>query len=146
MPITEVPIERPVFAPLSGLISTRLFVSHRDTSIKDLRISFHCTSDAWVQIQQEALFNYASDICGPVFGGGFNPSKEYIVTVGLKPEHLIVLSILFEGEDLVNWLFDSSNTVDLTNPQNYLLYSVMQQVTPKTQWGMTTTFHPVGAA
>jgi hypothetical protein len=98
---------------------------------------------AWVQIQEEVLFNYRPEICGPVFGGGFNPTKEYIITVGLKPEHVTVLSILFEGEDLLEWLLSPSNSVDLSDSENYLLYSVMQQITPKTQWGMTTTYHPV---
>jgi hypothetical protein len=145
MAISEMSVEDALFAPKLGASSMRLFVSHQNSTIQDLRISFHSKAMDWVRIQKDALFNYSPDICGPVFGGGFNPTREYIITVGLKPEQVTVLSILFEGGNLLEWLFSPSNTVDLSNPDNYLLYSVMQQVTPKTQWGMTTTFHPVGA-
>jgi hypothetical protein len=143
MSITEIPLEKSLFPSELGATNFRLFVSHQSDTIQDLRISFDSRVMAWVQIQEEVLFNYRPEICGPVFGGGFNPTKEYIITVGLKPEHVTVLSILFEGEDLLEWLLSPSNSVDLSDSENYLLYSVMQQITPKTQWGMTTTYHPV---
>ena len=142
MAIIEIPISESFLPKELKASKLEIMVRHQNTTIQDIRVSFYSTALGWLFMQSERLFNYTEDICGPIFGGGFNPAKDYIITIGVKPEHVTVLSILYDGESLAEWLFGSSTAIDLSDPNNYLLYSVMQQITPKTQWGMSTTFHP----
>ena len=85
------------------------------------------------------LFNYSPDICGPIFGGGFNPSKPYIITVELHSEQLTWLSLSLGDLSIDRW-FDTPEMMASFRPQKFLLISTMQPITPKTKWGMSTTF------
>ena len=75
-------------------------------------------------------------------GFGFNHQKEYIFTIGLQSDQVTILSILAEDpSSVLKTLCTAEHNPDFLNLNSYLLLSVMQQVTPKTQWGMTTTYY-----
>ena len=121
----------------------KIEVQYNGASLTDVRISFACGMREWIEIQDQRMFGYSPEVCGPIFGGGFNPTKDYLVTVGLKASQITALSILYDGEDINQWLVGEQAVRFLSNQENFLLFAVMQQVTPKTQWGLTTTYHPV---
>lgn len=126
--------------------SQKLTLALSDVGLKNCQIELRCDADGWVAIQEAEAFNYSPDICGPIFGGGFNPLKEYIITVELKSEQLAYLSIMYLSQNIEEWLEDSEVQRLFKDVDNFLLITVMQQFTPKTQWGMSTiysdTHHP----
>ena len=75
-------------------------------------------------------------------GFGFNARKEYIFSVGLQPDQTTILSILSETADTaLDTLTKAEHNPAFVDLKSYRLLSVMQQVTSKTQWGMTTTYY-----
>ena len=74
-------------------------------------------------------------------GGKFSPHKEFIFTIRLKSEHVTMISILAESPSKALHLLKSKDYPVFSQQESYLLISVMQQITPKTQWGMTTSFY-----
>ena len=132
----------PLFVSLN-ISQATVNIEYHNSSITDIRIIFLCDLSGWITIQDEGLFGHRPEICGAVFGGGFNPTKAYTITIGMKAEHVTILSILYAEEILEEWIFQAPQSNVLSEQKNYVLYSVMQQATPKTQWGMTTSYHPV---
>ena len=115
--------------------------SNNDTVV-DIHIEFRGQHTVWEQIQSKAMFSYSEDICGPIMGFGFNNQKEYIFTIGLSSDQVTILSILTESTTAVlETLLKAEHNPAFAELESYLLLSVMQQVTPKTQWGMTTTYY-----
>ena len=111
-----------------------------DHMIQDVQLVLTGNIQTWIQIQDEKWFAFRKDICGPIFGGEFHAFRDYLITVGLNAQDITMLSILWEKEDLQLFLQKKDVQNILSNPTCYRLYSVMQQFTPKTQWGMTTTY------
>ena len=108
--------------------------------IQEVRLVLTGNIQTWLQVQNERWFAYRKDICGPVFGGEFHALKDYIITVGLNNQESTMLSIFWSGEELEDFINKKEVQKLLTDPNCYRLYSVMQNFTPKTQWGMTTTY------
>ena len=116
-------------------------LSNNDT-IVDINIEFRGPHSVWEQIQSKSMFSYADEICGPIMGFGFNNQKEYIFTIGLQSDQVTMLSILTESESSVlETLLKAEHHPSFREQKSYHLLSVMQQMTPKTQWGMTTTYY-----
>lgn len=141
MKLVEVPIDlQNHFFPNLPCKKQVLQFFFTDQMIKDIQLVLTGTMHAWIQVQDERWFSYRKDICGPIFGGQFHAFKDYNITVGLKSQEITMLSILWEKEELEKFLEKKDVQNILNNPNCYRLYSVMQQFTPKTQWGMTTTY------
>ena len=118
----------------------RLRFSLTQQSIQEIQLVLTGDIHTWVQIQDQKLFAYQKNICGPIFGGEFQAFKDYIITAGLRSQDVTMLSVLWEREDLETFVKKQGVHRILTNPSSYRLYSVMQQFNAKTQWGMTTTY------
>ena len=109
--------------------------------IIDIRIEFRGDHAIWEQIKSESLFAYKEEICGPIMGFGFNPKKEYVFSVGLQSDQVTILAILAESpSNALETLLKAAHNPAFLDLKSYRLLSVMQHVTPKTQWGMTTTY------
>ena len=114
----------------------------RGDKIVDIRLEFRGDHAIWERIKTEPLFAYKKEICGPIMGFGFKSDKEYIFTVGLLPDQITILSILAESTDkALETLLKATTNPAFLDLRSYRLLSVMQQITPKTQWGMTTTYY-----
>ena len=114
----------------------------RGNKIVDVRLEFRGAHSMWEKIKTEPLFAYKEEICGPIMGFGFKSNKEYIFTVGLLPDQITILSILSESTDkALETLLQAATHPAFLELTSYRLLSVMQQVTPKTQWGMTTSYY-----
>ena len=115
--------------------------SNNDTLV-DIHIEFRGHHEVWEQIQSKPMFSYADEICGPIMGFGFHRKKEYIFTIGLQSDQVTILSIVKEPtSNVLETLLRAEHNPAFLDLNSYLLLSVMQQVTPKTQWGMTTTYY-----
>ena len=113
--------------------------------IVEVQIEFHGSNVVWQKIQEEALFAYSADICGPIMGGGFSSKKEFIFTIGLHPDQVTLLSILADSPATAfQTLLERKHNPSFIDIRFYRLLAVMQQVTKKTQWGMSTTFAKQG--
>ena len=109
--------------------------------IVEVQAEFHGSNAIWQKIQNEALFAYTADICGPIMGGSFSSKKEFIFTIGLHPDQVTLLSILADSPATAfHTLLNLKQNPSFVDIRFYRLLSVMQQVTKKTQWGMSTTF------
>ena len=117
-------------------------VLSNDNTVIDVHIEFRGQHAVWEQIQSKPMFSYADEICGPIMGFGFDNKKEYIFTIGLQADQVTLLSILVGSEsNILNTLLNTEKNPIFADENSYLLLSVMQQVTPKTQWGMTTSYY-----
>lgn len=113
-----------------------------ENKVQDVHIEFHGDHSLWESITSNKLFSYSEAICGPIMGGSFRKHKDYIFTIKLREEQVTVLSILAEAPSrALHTLLQSTHNPAFSNLESYLLLSVMQQVTPKTQWGMNTSFY-----
>ena len=110
--------------------------------VTNVRFEFVGDQVLWENIKRDGLFSYSDDICGPIMGGRFNPQKEFIFTIGLSTDQVTVLSILCEKpEDAFEVLASAKDNPSFLRLESYQILSVMQQMTPKTQWGMVTSFY-----
>ena len=110
--------------------------------IVDVQAEFRGAHQIWEKIKAEGLFAYKEEICGPIMGFGFNRRKEYIFSVGLQPDQTTILSILAETPaSALETLLKAEHNPAFVDLKSYRLLSVMQQVSSKTQWGMTTTYY-----
>ena len=121
-------------------LEQRIELQHSDLGWQKVSIEMITNADGWVALKEHKLFNYSPDICGPIFGGGFNPSKPYIITVELHSEQLTWLSLSLGDLPIADWFSTPEMMTVLSDPQKFLLISTMQPITPKTKWGMSTTF------
>ena len=113
-----------------------------NNTVVDIHIEFRGLHNVWEQIQSQPMFSYTEEICGPIMGFGFDNKKEYIFTIGLQADQVTLHSILAEStSNILETLLNTEKSPAFADPKSYLLLSVMQQVTPKTQWGMTTTYY-----
>ena len=113
-----------------------------NATVVDIHIEFRGLHAVWEQIKSKPMFSYAEEICGPIMGFGFNNQKEYIFTIGLQSDQVTILSILTEStSSILETLLKAEHNPAFLDFNSYQLLSVMQQVTPKTQWGMTTTYY-----
>ena len=118
-----------------------LTLQHSMFGIDKLSIELTTNAAGWVNLKSMGLFGYTPEICGPIFGGGFNPSKPYLITVEMHSNDLTLLAILDEGESSVeNWLKDPTVANALADSTQFLLISTMQPISPSSQWGMSTIF------
>ena len=112
------------------------------SQVTNVRFEFSGDLQTWELIKEKKFFSFSEDICGSIMGGSFNPKKEFICTVGLKSEQVTILSIFCEQpEDAFGILRKAKDNPAFLSLDSYQLLSVMQQMTPKTQWGMVTSFY-----
>ena len=117
-----------------------LLSSASEQALYHVRLELFGEELLWNTITENRLFHYSEEICGSIFGGSFSKDKPYIITLSLKPDLIGMLSITADDKkNLAPELFYEHNDV-LRQSDSWLLLSVMQQKTPKTQWGMTTSF------
>ena len=121
-------------------LEQRIRLRHSELGWQKVSLEMVTDADGWVALKEHQLFNYSPDICGPIFGGGFNPSKPYIITVELHSEQLTWLSLSLGDLPIEKWFSTPEMLSVLSDPQKFLLISTMQPITPKTKWGMSTTF------
>jgi len=108
----------------------------------DTRIEFTGDNLLWERIMEKSMFSYKEDICGPIMGGRFKNNKDFVFTIGLKPDQVTILSILAEGpSNALKTLLSAEHNPAFHDFTSYRLLAVMQNVTPKTQWGMTTSYY-----
>jgi len=143
MKIEEIEITEDIF--ISQYLSVKdivLTMFSNENEVEDIQLEFRGEHAVWEKITADGLFSYSENICGPIMGGRFSPKKEFIFTIRLQSEQVTILSILSESPSkAVDTLLKSQENPAFSKPESYLLISVMQQVTPKTQWGMTTSFY-----
>ena len=138
----EIPIDQFFFSDIEGIVWHKQSITLYASDLGLIRVSLELHTDAqgWVALKDQSLFGYSPDICGPILGGGFNPTKPYYITVDLHSDHLTLLGILYNGEPVEEWMEQDSVSATLRAAENFLLISTLQPITPKTQWGMTTTY------
>jgi hypothetical protein len=131
-----------VFTDIEGLHWTEQSITLTTSDLGLSKVSIELTTDAygWVTLKELGLFEYTPEICGPILGGGFNPAKPYYITVDLHSNHLTLLGILYDNEDVDAWFVSDAVQSVIANSRNFVLISTMQPITSKTQWGMTTTY------
>ena len=135
--------EEPLFFSDAGLFFSHadLTVFHDSIALRDFHVEVAGTHDQWQMIQAENLFGYSADIVGPIFGGEFDPEKIYHFTLRLRPDQATLLGVLLESpKDAIQTFCNSDTDHFIRKGESYWLVSVMQQQTPKTQWGMTTKY------
>lgn len=138
----NIPVDQFLFTEIEGLTWSKQTITlySSDLGLSRISLELHTNAEGWVSLKDHQLFAYTPDICGPILGGGFNPAKPYFITVDLHSNHLTLLGILYDGEDVTNWFQNDTVRPTLENADNFLLISTMQPITPKTQWGMTTKY------
>ena len=164
MPIDDLNLSSTFVNELLGPRVCRAQLFRTDLRYIALRLDFWCDHQAWQQIQSQALFNTDAETFGPIFGGGFSESKDYHITIELSPDFTTDLSIMLGPAELfsnrmtsgevrdaaaaLSWDYESLQTLlesraDFFTAQHasWNLVQVAQQVTPKTEWGMTTTHY-----
>ena len=143
MKIEEIEIKEEIF--LSQYLAVKdivLTMFSNENKVEDIQLEFRGEHSIWERIISDGLFSYSEDVCGTIMGGRFSPKKEFIFTIRLKSEQVTILSILAESPSkAIDTLLRSKDNPAFSQQESYLLTSVMQQVTPKTQWGMTTSFY-----
>ena len=141
--MTNHEFEEPLFFSDAGLFFSRadLTVYHDSIALRDFHVEVVGTHDQWEMIQTEKLFGYSPDIVGPIFGGQFDENKHYCFTLRLRPDQATLLGVLLESpKDAITTFCTSDLEHFIRKAESYWLVSVMQQQTPKTQWGMTTKY------
>ncbi len=138
----NIPTDKFLFTDIDGLewSAQSITLYCEDLGLTKVSIEMHTNAHGWVSLKDHKLFGYSADICGPIFGGGFNPSKPYHVTVELHSDHLTLLGILYDGEDVETWFHSDAVAPALQTPENFLLISTLQPINAKMQWGMTTKY------
>ncbi len=138
----DIPKNQFVFPDIEGLHWTEQSITLTTNELGLSRVSIELNTDAhgWVTLKELGLFGYTPDICGPILGGGFNPAKPYYITIDLHSNHLTLLGILYDNEDVATWFLSAAVHAVITDRHNFVLISTLQPITPKTQWGMTTTY------
>lgn len=138
----DIPPEQFFFTDFDGLMWSKQSITlyANDLGITKVSMELHTDASGWVVLKDLGLFAYTPDICGPILGGGFNPSKPYYITIDLHSNHLTLLGILYDGEPVEQWIENDSVRSIIRNADNFLLISTLQPITPTMQWGMTTTF------
>ena len=79
-------------------------------SIQEVQLVLTGDIHTWIQIQDQQLFAYQQNICGPIFGGEFHAFKDYIITAGLRSQDVTMLSVLWEKEDLETFVKKTRRT------------------------------------
>jgi len=141
--MTNHEFDEPLFFMDGGLFFSRadLTVFHDSIALRDFHVDVVGTHDQWIAIQEEGLFGYNPDIAGPIFGGDFDPNKNYHFTLRLRPDQATLFGVLLESpKEAINAFCKADPNHFVRKAQSYWLVSVMQQQTPKTQWGMTTKY------
>ncbi len=137
-----IPEEQFLFQSFEGLNwqSQKLILSSSNLGFNKISLEMITNGLGWVALKEHTLFGYSPEVCGPILGGGFNPTKPYIITLELHTDQLTLLSIIHEEQSIKDW-FNMASVQDIfRDSKHLLLISTMQPVTPKTQWGMTTVY------
>ena len=140
--IEEIEIREDIF------LSQYLFVKDivltmfsNENTVEDIQLEFRGKHLIWEKIISGGPFSHSEEICGTIMGGRFSPKKDFIFTVRMKSEQKSILSILADSpSNAIETLLKSKDNPAFSQQESYLLTSVMQHATPKTQWGMTTSF------
>ena len=138
----DIPEEEFLFTSFTGLgwLKQKLEISYSPLGFNKISIEMVTDGLGWVALKEHSLFRYTPEICGPILGGGFNPTKPYIITIELYADQLTFLSIMDDGQSIEEWFHLQSVQSILADSENFLLISTMQPITSKTQWGMTTVY------
>ena len=141
MPLLKHVHEVPGFFPNLPLAPITIVVDAGESGVYGIRLEITGADADWEQIKSQGLFHYSPEICGPIFGGAFNPTRPHTFTVELVAEHVMTVAIL-SPTPAEAWqvLAEAEPDSPLRSTQSWRLLSVMQQRTPRTQWGLTTTF------
>lgn len=140
---TDITTEQFLFQYENGPIWSKqvLTLHHSDFGIEKLSIEMTTDGAGWAALKDLKLFQFRPEICGPVFGGGFNPSKPYLITVEMHSNNLTLLSILHDNaSNLEDWITEPTVSNALQDSAQFLLISTMQSITPTIQWGMSTIY------
>ena len=140
MPLQRYLLQNPILSnfPVSPVT---VVIDATDNALYALRIEFSGDEAMWTHIKQDKLFGYSDEACGPIMGGHFLTDRPLMFTINLSYESLQLLSILAEDPHQAHTLIANAEPDSpLRDTRSYQLLSVMQQRTPKTQWGLTTTY------
>ena len=133
----------PLFFMDAGLFfsGADLTVYHDSIALRDFHVDIVGTHDQWNTIKEQGLFGYNEEVAGPIFGGDFDPTKNYHFSLRLRPDQATLLGVLLENPtDAIQAFTQAAPDHFIRQAESYWVVSVMQQKTPKTQWGMTTKY------
>ena len=140
MPLLRHPSPNPFFADYP-VHPVTFVVDAGGNGVYGVRLEFTGDHDLWADIQQAGRFGYRKEICGPIFGGAFRLDLPLLFTVELVPEQAQILAALAEGPQTAHEVLQRAPAGSaLRRSESWRLLSVMQQRTPKVQWGLTTTY------
>ncbi|MES2638699.1 MAG: hypothetical protein V4850_04435 [Myxococcota bacterium] len=140
MPLLRHPSPDPFFADVPFHPVT-FVIDAGGNGVYGVRLEFTGGELLWADIQQAGRFGCRADICGPIFGGAFRLDRPLLFTVELVPQQAQILAALAEGPHKAHEVLEQAPAGSaLRRSESWRLLSVMQQHTPRVQWGLTTTW------